>query len=111
VSAHAPGPWFVADWYTDFGGDLTTVVARRPEVLGSGQSSIWPDGVELQKVADTAEGTFDYETTLANARLIAAAPELLGACINLMAVSDGWTREGTIFDGARAAIKKATEAA
>jgi hypothetical protein len=45
----------------------------------------------------------------ANARLIAAAPELLEACINLMAVSDGWKRDGTIFDGARAAIKKATE--
>lgn len=34
--------------------------------------------------------------------------ELLSACIDLMQATDGWQRDGGIFDRARAAIAKAT---
>lgn len=46
-----------------------------------------------------------HDESLANARLIAAAPELLEALLGVVAVADRATAE---FDAARAAILKAT---
>jgi len=107
---HTPGPWFVADWSYDFGDDKFTIETRSPEVLRPGQSSVWPDGIAKRKVGSTEEGSFDRETNIANARLIAAAPELLEACKRLeaefgLALSKK-TMESLHF--ARAAIAKAT---
>lgn len=79
MSTFTPGPWFVADWSKDFGDELFTIETRTKEVLLPGQSSIWPEGVRKIQVATTEEGGFDRETSLANARLIAAAPDLLEA--------------------------------
>ena len=56
AEAATPGPWSPADWNDDFGDTLWTVEASEPEVLGAGQSSIWPDGIRKKRVADTDAG-------------------------------------------------------
>jgi hypothetical protein len=64
-----PGPWFAADWGNDFGDNLTTIEAQEPEVLYAGQSSIWPDGIQKLRIAETEEG----ERPIEDAAYIAAA--------------------------------------
>lgn len=83
---HTPGPWFVT------GTGLSRYVEGRvrPGVL---QEVAWCGATEVQ---DQME---------ANARLIAAAPELLEALKAVISVADRATVE---FDMARAAIAKAT---
>ncbi len=86
MSAHTPGPW---------------VWLEPQKVLNSAHG----------KVIDHAcyEGmwfaAYDEEINAANARLIAAAPELLEALQGVLRVADRATSE---FDAARAAIAKAT---
>jgi hypothetical protein len=83
---HAPGQWVVKSLsvYTDYGAG------------------------HRHKVADTRQPLFTRECQEANARLIAAAPELLAA---LQDVADYWAGgdiPADIYAGMRAAIAKAT---
>jgi hypothetical protein len=57
-------------------------------------------------LAEVQPGDADGELGAANARLIAAAPDLLAALKGVLRVADRATVE---FDAARAAIAKATE--
>ena len=91
---HTPGPWtyrrakYPVDGSYDYaiaakvGGQEFCIIA---EAFGRVADAVWPD----------AE---------ANARLIAAAPDLLAALKDVVAVADRKTDE---FDRARAAIAKA----
>jgi hypothetical protein len=72
-----PGPWYLADWTSDDGLDLTTIEARNPEVLRPGQSSIWPDGIECSRVAETAQGERPLEDAALIVAAINALPELV----------------------------------
>lgn len=84
---HAPGPW-------------------RVKQLGSyaqpGWVVLWPDkgGTHMRRL--DYQGNFTEQ----DARLIAAAPELLAALLAVVKVADRATAE---FDQARVAIAKATE--
>lgn len=69
AEAATPGPWYASDWTMDDGPSAFTVEARAPEVLGTGQSSIWPDGIRKYRVAEAELG----ENPLADAAYIAAA--------------------------------------
>jgi len=90
MSTHTAGPWFVT---TDHTGKVATVYAdsegaRVCTFLGAVLRNLGPDSIA------------------ANARLIAAAPDLLDALIELVAISNKncvgpWLQ-------ARAAISKAT---
>lgn len=92
MSAHTPGPWTI-DWNVSrldiFSADAATLVATlRRSALSPG-------------IDDTAK---------ANARLIAAAPDMLEALQKLCAIQEygdvaSWASE---WDEARAAIAKAT---
>ena len=80
---HTPGPWTVADE----AGDLVLTVR----------------GINDEFIADLS---------IANAHLIAAAPDLLAALLDIVAIDDGdisalWPY-CDLFDNARAAIAKAT---
>ena len=99
MNKHTPGPWRRAESY-------------RPEIQNVGTSAQAPyilcaDG---RNVAAAMIGGFeDMAEVDANARLIAAAPELLEALVRLLAQA---ACEGSIWtdpmNEARAAIKKAT---
>lgn len=95
MSGHTPGPWvhYSASKHYPPGSSLNY------------GSIIWATGVG--EVAQTP-GLSDVEKDNANARLIAAAPELLEA---LQALQDGWVANhipAATWAKARAAITKAT---
>jgi hypothetical protein len=85
VSAHTPGPWRLTE----------------PENIATSISG--PDG-ELV-VGGEFDGQMVPFKSLADARLCAAAPDLLQALLRVIAIADRKTDE---FDAARAAIAKAT---
>lgn len=91
---HTPGPWRIAT------GDEENGYG----VLGDekpAKSTNWP-GATVSDHVCIADGK-------ANARLIAAAPDLLAALIQLLdTVSDDGTLVSDALDDARAAIAKAT---
>ena len=89
-AAHTPAPWQI-EWNAAQSGDGHYITDSN-------------DMAELSRIAavlfhDDADGE-----TRANARLIAAAPDLLAALIGVVKVADRATVE---FDAARAAIAKA----
>ena len=91
--AHTPGPW---DWHGPYMTGGYKVSALHPE-----------GGISLQ-VYITADG----QTEEPNAKLIAAAPDLLAALQTLMAAAeaDGWPPGwGLVADSARAAIARAKQ--
>lgn len=57
-------------------------------------------------IAEILTHEWDFEETEANAKLIAAAPELLEALIEVIRISD---RKHDVWDKAKQAIKKATD--
>ena len=68
---HTPGPWYVAD-----GGDVVaagTVVAILVDTHGS----------QLRSAEVLSVRGIDSDTRAANARLIAAGPDLLVACVKM----------------------------
>jgi hypothetical protein len=88
MSGHTPGPWLMEP-YLDKPGEY--------EIAPAGADGLpdWSREVALTCSSD------------ADARLIAAAPELLAALRDLVAMS-GCSEEGVdIWDAARAAIAKA----
>ena len=94
---HTPGPWL-----TDRGNVHTGQIATIHHCLNNDWVEIWTD-----KWAETGLGEGEQE---ANARLIAAAPELLDALTEIVAAADGdgWKQLDATFAAARAAIAKAT---
>jgi hypothetical protein len=96
MSGHTPGPWKLTE--------ETTI--GRPCITGR------IGLIAMLAVHDVGDAEWDADT--ANARLIAAAPDLLAACeavlSNLDHLSDVWGQEGvtrTVQDRLRAAIAKA----
>ena len=81
MSKHTPGPWKI---YSDHSHDVQIEA-------------------ESTMIADLY--TDDVPEFMDNALLIAAAPELLEALIDVVRIAD---RKTTEFDAARAAIAKAT---
>ena len=99
MSKFTPGPW-VADLHIY-------------PVMVNSQSETWPLVDELGNEEGRA-GSFICNTgnNKANARLIAAAPDLLEALIHIEgAAMDIMCERRTIRDAARAAISKATGSA
>ena len=99
---HTPGPWL-----TDRGNAHTGQIATIHHCLNNDWVEIWTD-----KWAETGLGEGEQE---ANARLIAAAPELLDALQAMTEIAEmtiGWLPTPPNADGpliqARAAIAKAT---
>ena len=102
---HTPGPWKADEhglhiWGISVGGcrmELSDHLIA--DIRGWGHLQYLPDGIRIQK---------------ANARLIAAAPDLLASLIEITSVLDALLmvksepEEGSIGGRARAAIAKAT---
>jgi hypothetical protein len=102
VNAHTPGPWQVIPNRI---GAALTVYDKRERPIATTCSNTSPATMEMHRSGEVA----------ANARLIAAAPELLEALIAAEKAIDDCLhyRSHLNFaaqDKARAAIKKATEA-
>jgi len=96
---HAPGPWAVYD--------RKTIISESSDSSGDIIAEIW----------ETDDQDWDETVVAANARLIAAAPELLEACRLLMRAEPMQQGErngaimgriSTAIDAARAALEKAT---
>src|SRR5690606_2736111 len=95
-----PGPWQLSiETPTIIKQDMSSIGLSRGGVLiasacGHISSELYPT----------------YEQAIANARLIAAAPELLEALTEIVAAADGdgWKQLDPSFAAARAAIAKAT---
>jgi hypothetical protein len=90
AQGHTPGPW---EWSED--------ARELPEIFA-------PSGDALAEVYK-APGS---DGARANARLIAAAPDLLEACEGMLAILEGSSKrsggwEGAFADSVRAAIAKA----
>jgi hypothetical protein len=102
TSKHTPGPWsvYVHDDHTECPGiesDVVSIVVFDQELAGGNQA-----GVQGRTVAECR----------ANARLIAAAPDLLAAlvaCLEIMRQSEPWDRAKAAdhYEIARAAIARA----
>lgn len=105
MSGHTPGPWEV-----DESGDVRQVRPRTDAERAAGQCAGYRVAILASGPADPSDG--------ANARLIAAAPEMLEALQMLISCvydADGasgykeqWTEERPQIRAARAAIRKAT---
>lgn len=90
MSKHTPGPWTLQSCD---GGNAAGNERHKSSIRHGGTS------LEIiQRVGGTT-----YPTLCANARLIAAAPELLAACLATVELTEGHAAEL-----ARAAIAKAT---
>jgi len=103
--AHTPGPWRVHQMNHADGALWLTIGFKDYE----GTSD--PDGRWIGPVADLRFLNAREEEQWANARLIAAAPDLLAACEAMSAhLRNGWPQGvafETIVDAMRAAIAKA----
>jgi len=115
--AHTPGPW--THDYSGKDGKSTgmgcgygqsQIIDSKGRAL-AGVAAVEPDdGSPMYEAGGLSQATFDLLE--ANARLIAAAPELLAALVALLPLSE--TRDGHLygseFVAADAAIAKATQA-
>lgn len=103
MSKHTPGPWIAREpsdgdeWF--FGHRLRNGIYGKQIVVSDSRDN------EICVYSGNTDGE------IANARLIAAAPDLLEACIEILAEMQVWeTDQGThpAATKARAAIVKAT---
>ena len=90
MTKHTPGPWFVGTGTSDQLGPVLAIV-RKEESSGAAIAII-----------DTVPGD---EFSQENARLIAAAPELLDALVEMVEIAEA---QGHRVTRGRAAIAKAT---
>ena len=99
--SHTPGPWFIGEgisWY--FIADKNGRSDGRGSTLGDGIASTYGGHVPQAK---------------ANARLIAAAPELLASCKQLLSALREYTdgnetpAQSSILNAAETAIRQATQ--
>ena len=100
MSKHTPGPWSAGAVYRDFGVDVSCVECGLPKP-DDGPAHICTVGNSDERMPH-----------LANAKLIAAAPDLLealGVLLNVFGPTAAVGREIATIHKARAAIKKATE--
>lgn len=109
TTEHTPGPWLATEDPMS-SQDYQTLVALpgRAGAMGTWLALVQHNWNE----AEAGERRISWKEAEANARLIAAAPELLEALENLLAVNEG--EGGTRYraqDIARAAIAKAKGAA
>lgn len=95
---HTPGPWKANEGKAP----RTRCGSFGREVVGNRYED--SEGVTYTVVAQVEGNQTSQLTTEANARLIAAAPDLLEALILVVAIADRQTVE---FDKARAAIAEA----
>lgn len=104
MNKHTPGPWYVDTEYS------IQIMKHMEHLVGTTKYTDYT-------VADISEGGFTGEEELANARLIAAAPELLEALQELLAwdldslpgeVSLGFSGIEKDIARAKAVIAKAT---
>lgn len=95
MSKHTPGPWYVVDrnW------ELSTVFSSSGDEIA--RCLIAPE-------ADDDIGEKFERIKEANARLIAASPDLLQALIDTLDALECWTGSDVRIGQARAAIAKAT---
>lgn len=100
TTSHTPGPWTFSRW--DEHGYTRFYIAQQE---GAPYTPDYSDVASM--VSETVSGE-RVAVQEANARLIAAAPELLEALRAVVSVADRKTDE---FDLAHAAIAKATGAA
>jgi hypothetical protein len=87
---HTPGPWGFQ--YTDESGECFVIAKNLGGMVGAALP--WPSEIEAR----------DFRRVVANARLIAAAPDLLAALMDL----DEHGHTQAIWDRAKRAIAKAT---
>ena len=96
MSEHTPGPWKIAEDGHYFGDSEST---RAP---------LFVIQTDSRQIARTTLPADNQEK--ANARLIAAAPDLLTAIVDLHEICGHWDiKETTIMNRVKAAIAKATE--
>lgn len=100
MSRHTPGPWQVPHFATDSPCECRSVVALAcyPGAI----CEIFADNGK--SIGDGGNGAPPLEQAKANARLIAAAPDLLAACKLAIAAIKGREHTGFLED----AIAKAT---
>ena len=100
VRQHTPGPWLAREWYDrDHEG----------ECQAQGWDLCLPDGFRLPLCSNTSGDLSEAE---ANARLLAAAPDLLAALERLLASGDVRDAgDAGALKQARAAIAKAVGSA
>ena len=83
MSEHTPGPWKIV------GEDMRFVYAPGKDGTNRFSTHVAPGHIP---------GYDDEETQQANARLIAAAPDLLAACKSIMRIRDLWLPAGGKVD-------------
>ena len=100
MSAHTPGPWGLAQYAK--GAALPIPFIEHKTI------AVFSDGARQGDVAYMQHGLWGDDQALANARLIAAAPELLEALQAVQAFVHGQADAVEPFGLVRAAIAKAT---
>ncbi|MDD5227336.1 MAG: hypothetical protein PHD53_00900 [Methylococcales bacterium] len=91
IPQHTPAPWRVRN---EFGRLLVIATVSELEIA------------EVKWLSDCED---EGDTEEANAKLFAAAPELLAALVDIVKASDGVSVEGIDLSNACAAIAKATQ--
>lgn len=120
MSAHTPGPWIGVDEDGKFNSKHEWS-AEHESAASSTSAPVWADGKVVALVVSASNRfSWDDSELAANARLIAAAPELLEALIAAVKYSDAMHRAQAHIDGEtvdyetfapwRAVIAKATGA-
>ena len=99
MSKHTPGPWKAAADKDD--GGFVIMMGSRLENEGAFQAIH-----ELIYVDNLFKGEKGYKEARANARLIAAAPDLLASLRELLAGAP-YGSEAAVYQRARAAVLKA----
>jgi hypothetical protein len=95
---HTPGPWYIG---TDFSDQARHIYAEQMVCDDDGES--WHP---LIATTDDDERLIDWQ---ANARLIAAVPDLLKALQDVLVVFSEEFSDSPTLERARAAIAKATQ--